>query len=249
MKKLLLISACLLCFFSCTQKEEYVTISGYVADYDGNPLDSVSVGWMDPQFKGNIFEALTDRNGYYSARIKKGRYYSMAALNMSKYPHIKFPLSEEDQRLEFWAWNFIADRDTTYNISYHRMEAYGINVFRIRGGTPAYTIYVRPMSLTRAQTWMKNKIPEEFLAPSPENAKVIVTVDGEEVPINMIQEVKEYFDETAYGNAYLISVGLPEKKNPLPYHIFKIYIEDKENGDKGEGVYFLEKLAFESSHE
>jgi len=238
----------MLCILSCTQKEkeeEYVTISGYVTDYDGNPIDSVSVGWMDPGFSGNIYEASTDQNGYYSARIKKGRYFSMAAMDMKEYIHAGSTLSEEDQRLEFWAWNFIADRDTTYNISYHRMEAYGINVFSIQGAPPAYTIFVRPMSLTRYQAWSKNKTPETIIAPSPENAKVVVTVNGEEVPINLIQEVKEYFDETDYGNAYLISVGMPKKKNPLPYHVFKVYIEDKENGDKGEALYFLEKKQYE----
>lgn len=239
---------------SCTQQDnekekEYVTISGYVTDYDGNPLDSVSVSWMDPEFTGNIYEVFTDSSGYYSAVIKKGRYHSMGALNMSEYIHAGSILPEEEQRLEFWAWNFIADRDTMYNISYHRMEAYGINVFRIQGAPPAYTIFVRPMSLTRAQAWMKNKTPESILAPSPENAKVIVTVNGEEVPINMIQEVKEYFTETDYGNAYLLSVGMPRKKNDLNYDVFKIYIEDKENGDKGEGLYFLEKLPYEQYHE
>ena len=36
---------------------------------------------------------------------------------MSTYPHtVKPGLAEKDQRLEFWAWNFIADRDTTLNI-------------------------------------------------------------------------------------------------------------------------------------
>jgi hypothetical protein len=200
---------------------------------------------MDQQFTGNLFEVYTDKNGFYSARIRKGRYYSMAALDMSEYVHAGSILPEEEQRLEFWAWNFIADRDTTFNLSYHRMEAYGINVFRIQGAPPAYTIFVRPMSLTRWQAWMKNKTPKALLAPSPENAKVVVTVNGEEVAINMIQEVKEYFAESEYGNAYLISVDLPKEKNPLPYDIFKIYIEDKENGDKGEGVYFLEKHTYE----
>ncbi len=34
--------------------------------------------------------------------------------------------------LEFWAWDFIADRDTTLDIRYHRMEAYGLRAFCIR---------------------------------------------------------------------------------------------------------------------
>lgn len=65
---------------------------------------------------------------------------------MSTYPHtVKPGLAEKDQRLEFWAWNFIADRDTTLNIRYHRMEVYGLRIFHIPGGMPTYQIYVRPM--------------------------------------------------------------------------------------------------------
>lgn len=55
----------------------------------------------------------------------------------------------DDLRLEFWGWDFIADRDTTLDIRYHRLEAYGLHAFHIPGGMPTYQIYVRPMSLTR----------------------------------------------------------------------------------------------------
>ena len=62
---------------------------------------------------------------------------------MSTYPHTeKTRTSGKDQRLEFWAWNFIADRDTTLNIRYHRMEVYGLRIFHIPGGMPTYQIYV-----------------------------------------------------------------------------------------------------------
>ena len=77
---------------------------------------------------------------------------------MSTYPHtVKPGLAEKDQRLEFWAWNFIADRDTTLNIRYHRMEVYGLRIFHIPGGMPTYQIYVRPMSLTRTLQWQKEE--------------------------------------------------------------------------------------------
>lgn len=243
----LLLAIYSLCLMSCDRKvsNDYVTISGYVTDFEGNPLDSVSVNWKDVAFDKDIAQALTDKNGYYTAQVKKGRYYSVIGLNMSKYPFPGSTLPEDEQRLEFWAWNYIADRDTTFNIRYHRMEAYGIHAFRIPGATPAYTIYVRPISLTRMQAWMKNKTPEILMAPSPENAVVTININGEKVPINMIQEVKEYFNETEYANAYLLSVGLPEKENNLPYDIFHVYLEDKENGDKGEGVYFLDKHQYE----
>lgn len=73
-------------------------------------------------------------------------------------------LPESEHRLEFWAWDFIADRDTTLDIRYHRMEA------------------------------------------------------------------------------YLLTVDLPKQpEKALPYRVFKVEVEDLENGDRGEGLYYMDK--------
>ena len=139
------------------QQRDSVTIRGQVTDYNGQPIDSCSIFWQSPSFD-DIKQAITDKNGYYTTRIPKGKYQSMGAINMSTYPHtVKPGLAEKDQRLEFWAWNFIADRDTTLNIRYHRMEVYGLRIFHIPGGMPTYQIYVRPMSLTRTLQWQKEE--------------------------------------------------------------------------------------------
>ena len=45
-----------------------------------------------------------------------------------------------------------------------------------------------------------------------------------------------------YGNAYLLTVDMPRhQKNILPYRIFKVELTDLENGDRGEGLYYMEK--------
>ena len=47
---------------------------------------------------------------------------------------------------------------------------------------------------------------------------------------------------TEYGNAYLLTVDMPKhQKNILPYRIFKVELTDLENGDRGEGLYYMEK--------
>lgn len=52
----------------------------------------------------------------------------------------------------------------------------------------------------------------------------------------------KYFDATEYGNAYLLTVDMPKhQKNILPYRIFKVELTDLENGDRGEGLYYMEK--------
>lgn len=240
------ISLLSLILFICTLgygQTDSVTITGRITDYNGVPMDSASVFFQNTKFSV-VHEALTNKDGYYTAKIKKGRYYAMGAINMSEYPIAGSTLPEEDQRLEFWGWNFIADRDTTFNMQYHRLEVYGINPFRIQGATPGYTIYCRPMSLTRTLQYMKNKTSHAALAPDPEKLEVKVTINGEEIALRNKQKVVEYFSEEETGDAYLLFVDLPKIKNDWPYYIFRIQMTDLENGDKGEAVYYLEKKVY-----
>ncbi|WP_373827235.1 carboxypeptidase-like regulatory domain-containing protein [Bacteroides heparinolyticus] len=264
MKQFLFLFILLLSAATYAQQKDSVIIRGRVTDFNGQPIDSASIWWKTPRFS-NIIEAVTDKNGDYMICIPKGKYQSIASIYLPSYAQIamKNNLPEADHRLEFWAWNFIADRDTILNIRYHRMEAYGLHVFRIPGATPAYQIYVRPIGLTRTYQWMKGMNPESSvhseisgieqpeqgqkakgcrMAPPSGQLKAIVWIDGEEVPILMKQEIKEYFAANQYGNTYLLTVALPKHpKTNLPYRIFRIELTDLENGDQGEGLYYMEK--------
>ena len=92
------------------------------------------------------------------------------------------------------------------------------------------------------QTGLSKQAKGVLLAPSADKLKAIVWIDGEEVPVLMKQEIKEYFNATEYGNAYLLTVDMPKhQKNILPYRIFKVELTDLENGDRGEGLYYMEK--------
>lgn len=267
MKQLFTFFLLMLCTAGYAQQQDSVTICGRVTDYNGQPIDSCSIFLQSPSFDV-IKEAITNESGHYTTRIPKGKYQSMGAINMSTYPHTaKAGLSEADQRLEFWGWNFIADRDTTVNIQYHRMEVYGLHAYGITGGMPGYQIYVRPMSLTRFFKSQKESKPDSLvrntnlygieqkaisqeakatlLAPSTDKLKVIVWIDGEEVPLLMKQEIKEYFDANEYGNAYLLTVDAPKHpKKDMPYRVFKVELTDLENGDRGEGLYYMEKAKY-----
>lgn len=72
------------------QQRDSVTIRGQVTDYNGQPIDSCSIFWQSPSFD-DIKQAITDKNGYYTTRIPKGKYQSMGAINMSTYPHTVKP--------------------------------------------------------------------------------------------------------------------------------------------------------------
>lgn len=234
---------------ACTSKQpaETVEISGRVTDFEGRPIDNVTVGWLNPDFNGQYYTT-TDADGRYHARIPRGRYANAGGINMEEYPNAGSTLAEKDQRLEYWAWNFLADSDMTFDFRYHRLEIYGVNAFQIQGATLGYTIYFRPMSLTRSQQTEKQfpnwERDPDFrgdvsLAPPIDSARIEVTINGEPMKIRMAQEVKEFFWEGVSSNGYLLFVDRPEKN--LPVKTFHIVMEDLGNRDKGEAQYTLEE--------
>lgn len=239
MKKFLLF-ALLSVFAACAQRSDTVVVSGRVTDFKGNPIDSVTVGWLNPAFDGQYYTT-TDADGRYSARIPRGRYHSAGGINMTEYPVAGSVLPDCEQRLEYWHWNFVADRDTTCDFRYHRLEVYGINAFQVQGAAAGYTVYFRPMSLTRFQRWTRAGKPQgdNALAPPLDSARIEVSIDGNPAAIRMRQQVKEYFDETNWSGAYLLFVDRP--KNNRPVKTFRIVMEDLSTGDKGEGALTLEE--------
>ena len=155
-------------------------------------------------------------------------------------------LPENEHRLEFWGWNVIADHDTTLNIRYHRMEAYGLHAFYIPGATPAFQIYVRPMSLTRSYEWLRQRSTTNDsklikLSPSTNEIGIRVEIDGEEVAILQKQEIEEFVNADESLNAYLLTVDIPQNQTNRPYWVIKVELTDLENGDRGEGLYYMEK--------
>lgn len=79
------------------------------------------------------------------------------------------------------------------------------------------------------------------MAPEIDRADIKVWIDGEEVPILMKQQVKEYYEADEYGIGYYLTVNEPQRSTSRPYRVFKIELTDLENGDKGEAIYYLEK--------
>jgi len=239
MKKTNFIILILLVFRSICFAQETVTISGNVTDFESNPIDSCSVFVMSDDFS-DLKEALTSKDGFYSVKVEKGKYMAMGSIRMDEYPIAGSVLPDGEQRLEFWAWNIIADRDITMDMRYHRLEIYGVNVFYIQGAYPGYMIYFRPMSLSRFLSVPKEKRTVAAIVPPQNDFKVEVYFDDEPVEVNLIQKVAEY-SEGESGEGYLLHVARPKNENLKPYQIVKIVGMDLANGDKGEAIYFNEK--------
>lgn len=120
--KLLSIFALIVCLNAniyAQKQNDSVTITGRVSDYNGNPIDNCSVMFQNSNFDV-LFETKTNEKGKYQINIPKGKYSNIGAINMDTYPHtMEVGTKSEGLRLEFWGWNFIADRDTSLNIQYN----------------------------------------------------------------------------------------------------------------------------------
>ncbi|MFV0536704.1 MAG: carboxypeptidase-like regulatory domain-containing protein [Dysgonomonas sp.] len=223
-----------------------ITISGRVTDFDDKPISNCKIRVLRSNFT-DAYVAYTDKDGFYSVpNVEKGKYMAIYALRMEEYPR-ELKVAEKDMRLEFWAWNVIADKDLTINPRYHRLELYGTTVFKENGGYPTIKLYVRPMSLGRMlaygeaiyQDKKKAEAEEVDISAEPENIEFKVWADDEPVEVRYVQPVREYIGGGRLM-AYLLDIDLP-KKQTGKYCIFRVEaFNNAFGGEKGENVYFYE---------
>ncbi len=226
----------LLMIFSTAVNAEKIALKGKVTDFKGKPVEGALVEVKNRDFS-TAAETLSRKDGSYTLQVDRGRYIALASMRMDEYPK-QSKLPRKDQKLEFWLWNLIADKDLEINIRYHKLEVYGVNIFRIQGATPGYTIYFRPMSLTR---YFSSKASETMdLCPDKDEISIKVEVNGKPLKINSLQKVSEYVKKgLCYG--YIVHVPLHRNLSDDNYDIFRIVVEDLKNGDKGEAIYMKEK--------
>ncbi|WP_299778831.1 carboxypeptidase-like regulatory domain-containing protein [uncultured Formosa sp.] len=251
----ILLSIGLIILWSCnsTQPEKF-TISGQVTDFNGNPIDSVSVHLKNKSFE-NIYSSLTDKNGNYSLKVNKGDYYCLYAIKASEY---------RINKLEYWMWYVPVHNNMIINPQYDRIEIYGINVFEPQV-TPqnTYMIYFRPMSLSKtleivkkqninSEQFVKTKQAEniikneKFIDVSP----IVISENDLEIKVNdknarilKIQKIKEYAREISmYG--YIVQIEKPEQENVnnLDYDKISIVLKSSETGEKGKGETFVKLI-------
>lgn len=244
MKTIFLSLILILCTNMYAQKT--ITISGRVTDFEGNPIDSCEVMVLYTDFS-KAYSAYSDKDGYYTiSNVLQGKYMAIYAIRPGEYPR-QLKVAEKDMRLEYWAWNVIADKDLTINPRYHRLELYGTTVFKENGGYPAIMLYTRPMSLGRMLSYGeklykdKNKAEKEQVDISAEPDEIEFKVYADDVPVAVrsVQPVEEYVGGRRQI-AYLLYVDLPKKK-PERYCIFRIEaFNHAYGGEKGENIYFYE---------
>lgn len=247
----------LLVFITCIlNAQEKVNLSGRVTDFNGNPIDSVSVRLKNKQFE-NVYETLSDIHGRFSLQVEKGNYYCLYAIKLSDYRKTK---------LEYWTWNVPIFEDIEINPQYNNMEIYGINVIEPQVGPyETYMIYFRPISLKKSNEIVENqKIDktayekvakvEKLLKPFEDNLydiapknitsdELSVKINGIESKILNIQKVKEYAREiNMYG--YFIQVLKPEeiKTMDVVYDKISIVLNSRETNEIGKGEAFFKRI-------
>jgi len=230
------------------QNGNTITISGQVTDFDGNPIDSSVVQLKRKDFS-TAYETYSNENGYYTLEnVEKGQYMAMFAMRLKEYPRAN-AVSEEDMRLEFWAWDVIAEKDLTMNPRYHRLELYGFHVFEVLGGAPYLMAYVRPMSLSKYIAYEKDvyldKEKSEKVSDISVELKDIefkLYAGNEPLTIHSVQSLIEYEGENNQNmRAFFLQFDRPKNFSGDDYCIFRIEATHSAFGvEKGENLYFYE---------
>ncbi|GAA0566886.1 carboxypeptidase-like regulatory domain-containing protein [Rhizomicrobium electricum] len=209
---------------SAAQAGQHV-ISGTVRDFDGHPVPGADVALKSSSFD-DLYTAKADAEGRYRITVEDGRYMALESITMPDYGKT---------RLEAWVWNVPVQADMTIDVRYHRLEIYGVNVFKVQGAGPGLIAYFRPMSLTRAKSKDTKKDPD--IAPLPAEMDLAIDVDGVAAKIDTIERVQEYVGPGPVMYSYLVHFS-PANAYTKGTHVVRIVGTDKANGDRGEGQYF-----------
>ncbi|MCL2412915.1 MAG: carboxypeptidase-like regulatory domain-containing protein [Bacteroidales bacterium] len=231
------------------QNPNTITISGKVTDFDGNPINNSAVVLMDRNFNP-IHMTFSDEAGYYALEnVEKGRYMALLAIRFNEYPRAKQmfgidAVAEDDMRLQFWAWNVIADRDLTINPRYHRLELYGFQVFEVWGAGPHLMAYVRPMSLGKIlayENW-ENRLEEMDISVELEDIEFKIYAGNEPLTIRSVETFIEYSGEGQAGiRGFVLQFDRPRELTTDNFHVFRIEGTHHAFGvEKGENLYFFE---------
>lgn len=226
--------------FSLADSQDTVRLYGRVTDFNGNPLDSVTVRLKNRKFE-NLYQGLTGVDGRFSLQVAKGTYYCLYAIKLTEYRKTK---------LEYWTWNVPVYQDLEINPRYDNMEIYGINAFEPQV-TPqeTYRIYFRPMSLKKGNPIKIEKGDTINMAPEkifPDELEI--RINGRVAEIITMNKVIEYargnyfygYDvqvmKPAPGRSYLSS-----RESADGYDKISIVLRSGETGETGTAEAFIRR--------
>ena len=104
------------------------------------------------------------------------------------------------------------------DVSFGKLEIYGLHVFSVKGAGNSLMAYFRPMSLPKFQQGAQDI--------APDGITIKVFIDDQEMPVITTNSVKEFAGNREMS-AYLIQVKTTEGN--LLWKKFELQIVDKDN--------------------
>ena len=181
-------------------------LEGYVTDKNNAPISNALIELKGENFV-TLFSTESKEDGYYMLDIPKGQYPFLTAVK-----------DYGANYLEYWCQNISLQADMSLNVSFDKLEIYGLHVFLIKGAGNSLMAYFRPMSLPKFQQGERDIAPEDIT--------IKVVIDNREMPVIMTNLVKEFAGDREMS-AFLIQVKTTESN--MLWHKFDLQIVDKDN--------------------
>lgn len=160
-------------------------LQGHATDKNKAPIAGALIEVKGENFN-TLFSTESDEKGYYKLDIPAGNYPFLTAVK-----------DYATNCLEYWCQNIPLHNDLSLDVSFDKLEIYGLHVFFVKGGGNSMMVYFRPMSLPKFQQGASDIAPEDIT--------IRVLVDHQEMPVIAANPVKEYAGDRAMS-AYLIQV-------------------------------------------
>lgn len=144
--------------------------------------------------------------------------FSMLDIPKGQYPFLTAVKDYGTNYLEYWCQNISLQADMSLNVSFDKLEIYGLHVFSVKGASNSLMVYFRPMSLPKFQQGMQDIAPDDIV--------IKATIDNQEMRVINTNMVKEFAGGREL-TAYLIQVETNESN--IPWHKFDLEITDADN--------------------
>lgn len=181
-------------------------LEGYVTDKNKSPIANAFIEVKGEDFI-TLFSTKSLENGYYKLDIPAG-----------KYPFLTAVKDYGTNYLEYWCQNISLQDNMSLDVSFDKLEIYGLHVFSVKGAGNSLMVYFRPMSLPKFQQGAQDIAPEDVT--------IKAIIDSYEMPVITTNLVTEFAGGQEMS-AYLIQVDITEMN--MAWHKFDLQIWDKDN--------------------
>ena len=181
-------------------------LEGYVTDKNKSPVANALIEVKGEDFI-TLFSAESNESGYYKLDMPAG-----------KYPFLTAVKDYGVNYLEYWCQNITLQNDMSLDVSFDKLEIYGLHVFEVKGDGNSLMAYFRPMSLPKFRQGAQDIAPEDIT--------IKVVIDNREMPVITINSVKEFAGDREMS-AFLIQVETAESN--MLWHKFDLQIVDKDS--------------------